>query len=285
MKIRIEDDFDLFKIANCGQCFRAKLSGDGTWRFVTGGELIYIKELTSDHYEVSFSSVKGDEVIYTEEDHSLWENVWIPYFDLERDYQGIRKKAADDPFLTAASDMGKGIRILKQDPFEMLITFIISQRKNIPAIKKSVEALCNDFGRSVKTPFESLSLFPAPGEIDVGERSLLSECSLGYRLPYVKDAIAQVVSGELDLNGLDSLSDEELFESLKQVKGVGDKVSNCICLFAYHRTGRAPVDVWIKRMIDEHYAGINPFPKYGNDGGIMQQFIFYYAQMTKDKKV
>jgi N-glycosylase/DNA lyase len=106
----------------------------------------------------------------------------------------------------------------------------------------------------------------------------LDTCGLGYRLPYVLGAAKDVASGLLDLKELYSYDDEELFNELKKVKGVGDKVANCICLFAYHRIARAPKDVWINRVIEEEYSGIDPFPKYDKYAGIMQQYMFYAAK-------
>ncbi len=276
MIVRIEDDLDLSKIADCGQCFRAK-QFDETWRFVTRDQAVYIKRASENEYEARLCNFSENNISEGE----LWENVWKPYFDLSRSYKDVRSLSKSDPFMAQAAELGKGIRILKQDPFEMLLTFIVSQRKSIPAIKKSVEAMCKRFGRRVKTDMEEFYLFPKASDIDTGEASELSECSLGYRLDYIKSAVSMVASGELDLGALEGFSDETLFEALKAVRGVGDKVSNCICLFAYGRTGRAPVDVWIKRMMDEHYNGENPFLAFGDAAGIMQQYIFYYAQQTK----
>ncbi len=277
MILRIEDDFDLSKIADCGQCFRARYFDDGSWRFVTRDQVAYIKRASEYDFEARLYDFSGKNMSEKE----IWDNVWKPYFNLSRNYGDIRRLSESDPFMYRASELGKGIRILRQDPFEMLITFIISQRKSIPAIKKSVEAICIHFGRRVENDMEEIYLFPIPTDIDIGEATKLLECSLGYRLDYIKSAVSMVASGELDLKKLEDLSDEELFEALKAVRGVGDKVSNCICLFAYGRTGRAPVDVWIKRMMDEHYNGENPFLAYGDAAGIMQQYIFYFAQQTK----
>lgn len=111
----------------------------------------------------------------------------------------------------------------------------------------------------------------------------LREYKLGYRAPYIMDAIRQVQGKQIDLYGLASRSDRKLFETLKQIAGVGDKVANCICLFAYGRTRLAPVDTWIKKVIDQKYKGKNPFPKYKDGAGIMQQYIFYYAQTHKEE--
>ena len=109
----------------------------------------------------------------------------------------------------------------------------------------------------------------------------MSECGLGYRVEYVLNAVEQALNGCLDTSKLEAMSDEELFLELKKIKGVGDKVANCVMLFAYHRIGRAPVDTWILKVINEQYGGVNPFDKYGDIAGVMQQYVFYYVQNRK----
>ncbi len=267
MKVLINDDFDLKKIEESGQCFRVSELEDGTWRFIHLDRVLYIKKTGEGEYEVNASS----------ED---WEKIWLPYFDLGRSYEDIRLSIpAQDPFMRRAAEYGKGIRVLRQDPWEMLITFIISQRKNIPAITKSVELLCDKFGK--EAPGEQIKLFPAPEELGGATEEELNLCKLGYRTPYILDAIDKVNSGEIDLCKLYELDDQELFEELKRVRGVGDKVANCICLFAYGRTSMVPVDTWIARIIDLEYNGESPFARYKTSGGIMQQWAFYYARSIK----
>ena len=140
MEILISDDFGLRKIAHSGQCFRVREFGDGMFRFVTGSEVLYIKELSVKHFEISCSA-------------ETWNHTWIPYFDLERNYFHIHDTIPDsDTYLQLAAKEGQGIRILHQDPWETLVTFIVSQRKSIPAIKNSVELLANRFGEAITTP-------------------------------------------------------------------------------------------------------------------------------------
>lgn len=158
----------------------------------------------------------------------------------------------------------------------MLVTFIISQRKNIPAISKSVDHIAERYGRPIVTEFETVHAFPTPEELSAASEEDLRGCSLGYRAPYVADAVRLVLSGELDLEAVAKLGDEELFEELKKVHGVGKKVANCICLFAYGRTGLVPVDVWIARAIEQECEGVDPFAAFGDDAGIIQQYVFFY---------
>lgn len=270
MIINIEDDFDLYKIANCGQCFRGIEVTDGVFRFITKENVIYMKADECD--PVTGLVTKLDVSVSQNE----WDNVWHFYFDMNRDYKSIRQSITDDEYLMKASELGKGIRILKQDYYEMLITFIISQRKSIPAIRTSIERMCKLHGKEIKTEYETLYAFPTAKELSDAED--LDSCGLGYRLPYIIDASRDIALGIVDLQKYDMYDDEELFEHLKLFKGVGDKVANCISLFGYGRTNRAPVDVWIKRVIDEEYNGINPFDKYEINAGIMQQYMFYAAK-------
>ncbi|MCI7595124.1 MAG: DNA glycosylase [Lachnospiraceae bacterium] len=271
MTVQITDDFDLKKIADSGQCFRIKAFPDGTYRFITGNQVLYIRKIEPELYDISCSE-------------EIWNSVWYPYFDLDRSYSEIRKRIGPrDQYMLAAAENGRGIRILRQDPWEMLITFIISQQKTIPAIKAAVETLAVCYGSLAADSTDKLYCFPTPWQLSVATEENLREYKLGYRAPYIMDAIRQVQGKQIDLYGLASRSDRKLFETLKQIAGVGDKVANCICLFAYGRTRLAPVDTWIKKVIDQKYKGKNPFPKYKDGAGIMQQYIFYYAQTHKEE--
>ena len=259
--ILINDDFDLDKIIDSGQCFRPCRTGDGAYRFITGDHVVTIRDVTKGSGETP----KRLEISCSREE---WDRVWHRYFDLDTNYREIRNGIPKkDGYLRKAADLGAGIRILRQDKFEMLISFIISQRKSIPAIRTSVEKIVDLYGHD--------GFFPKPSDmLNAAERDLQS-CGLGYRVPYVRQAAKRVALRDIDLEELDRLSDDELFEELKSFHGVGDKVANCVALFAYHRTGRAPVDTWIARVINEQYGGTNPFPKYGSVAGIMQQYMFY----------
>ena len=159
----------------------------------------------------------------------------------------------------------------------MIITFIISQQKTIPSIKSCVEELSQRYGTLLTGEREKIYAFPTAVQLEKATEEELRECKLGYRAPYIVDAAEKISSGSIDLDDLYHRSDKKTFETLKMISGVGDKVSNCICLFAYGRTRLAPVDTWIKKVIDQEYKGKNPFPRYKNAAGIMQQYIFFYA--------
>lgn len=268
--ITIDDDFDLAKIIDSGQCFRPHRIEEGVFRFVSGEHTVDIVDetlLSSGNRSKDPESSTKLKISCTRKE---WDSIWCSYFDLDTNYRKIRKSIPkDDRYLRDAAKKGAGIRILRQDKFEMLISFIISQRKSIPAIRTSIERLVELYGHD--------GFFPKPSDMLGATEEELASCGLGYRVPYIRKAVERVAHHDVNLEALDELSDEELFNELKSFHGVGDKVANCVALFAYHRTGRAPVDTWIARVIDEQYAGVNPFHRYGNVAGIMQQYMFFSA--------
>lgn len=264
--IQIVDDFDLDKILDSGQCFRPCRVQSGEYRFITGSQLLYLRPLGEGEYQAKCAP--GE-----------WERTWRPYFDLERSYGSLRRRwAGQAGFAQQALDYGQGIRVLQQDPWEMLITFILSQRKSIPAIRTGVELLAERFGQVVDTGTERVSLFPSPAQLAAAAESDLRECGLGYRTRYIQHAAQAVVSGALDLKSLALLPDETLLAKLMEMDGVGKKVANCVALFGYGRTALAPIDVWIARLIQEDFDGQDPFPQYGAEAGILQQYFFYYKR-------
>lgn len=265
-QIDIQDDFDLEKTASCGQCFRAKPLENGLFRFVSGEHVIYIKDMGNHQFSVSCTD---DE----------WKEIWTRYFDLDRSYESLYYEEREKhEFVRKAMDCGRGIRILRQDPWEMLVTFIISQRKSIPAISKSVEALAEKYGHPIETDYEILHSFPTPDEMAHASIEELQECGLGYRVPYIYDAVQKVASGSLDLAAIADFNDADLFQELLTIQGVGKKVANCICLFGYGRIARVPVDVWIARAVDGDCCGEDPFPLFESNAGIIQQYVFYYMK-------
>ncbi len=271
-EIAVNDDLDLDKIIDSGQCFRPHRTGCGTYRFISGSHLVDITDKTlvsEDKFKKGWDGVTVLSVSCTKKE---WDSYWHRYFDLDRNYRKIRSSIPkEDDFLRSSARAGEGIRILCQDRFEMLISFIISQRKSIPAIRTCIEKIVALYGHE--------GFFPEPSGMLNATADELSSCGLGYRVSYIQKAVKRVALCEVDLEALDELSDEELFEELKSFAGVGDKVANCVELFAYHRTGRAPVDTWIKKVIEEKYNGHDPFPRYKENAGIMQQYMFYYAKV------
>jgi N-glycosylase/DNA lyase len=258
-------DFDLEKIRKSGQCFRMVQTGDNTFALIAHGRRLHLAQ-------------KPDfvELACTQED---FDRIWKDYFDLSTDYAAFRGAVdAEDDFLTQAAAFGEGIRILQQDAWEMLVTFLISQRKNIPAIQKAVEALCRLCGEPFEDEGETYYAFPTPQSIAKLSREDLDGCSLGYRSPYVLAAARLVADGTLNLTALQALNDDALLEALQTVPGVGPKVANCVALFGFHRLAGFPRDVWINRVIDDRYGGVFPLERYEGFAGVIQQYLFFYAR-------
>jgi N-glycosylase/DNA lyase len=268
MIIEIKDDFDLLKIADSGQCFRFNKCSDG-YSVVAGDKYVFVKKVGETEYDFSCDS-------------KTFDLFWKDYFDLETSYSDIRKRIdkKTDEYLFCASEYGKGIRILRQDPWEMLISFIISQRKNIPAIKASIEKLCALAGKKIGTDPEGKEIFsfPTPKELAAVSMEALSACSLGYRDKYVHRAAMDVASGVCKLESYKELDDEKLREKLLELYGVGVKVANCEILFGYHRLDAFPKDVWINRVLELKYPDGFLFDRYAPYNGVMQQYLFFYSR-------
>ena len=266
MLVDIQDDFDLGKIAVSGQCFRARRFEDDSYRFITREHILYIRRERKGQFFVSC-------------DAEEWKKVWWTYFDLDRRYSEMFKKNRDKhSFVREAMMFGRGLRVLRQDPWEMLVSFIISQRKSIPAISKSVEMLAEKYGRPIGTPLETVFTFPTSKELELASSEDLKACGLGYRTRYILDAVSKTTQGILNMEALSAYSDIHLLEALQQVAGVGKKVANCVALFGYGRSACVPVDVWISRAIKDGCGGKSPFPLFGDNAGIIQQYVFYYEK-------
>ena len=267
MTVQITDDFDLDKILASGQCFRPQKQADGWYRFLSGKHLLFLKPQGSGEYAVRCEP-------------GMWEQFWHGYFDLDRSYSALRGKLdGQNDFLQRAMEYGRGIRVLRQDAWEMLVTFIISQRKSIPAIRTAVNLLAECCGEPLYNEGgKTVYAFPSAEALCRAGEQTLQQCGLGYRTRYVLHAAQQAADGTLDLKALEALPDEALFARLMELDGVGKKVANCVCLFGYGRVGRVPVDVWIERLIREEFAGQDPFPQFGQEAGIVQQYLFFYKR-------
>ena len=265
IETQIADDFNLDLISDSGQCFRWVKDDTGSYRIIHHEQRLRIR-----HHK--------DNVFYLSCSEDKYRNVWYDYFDFGTDYRSIRKcvNRKEDPFLADACEYGKGIRILRQDPWEMLVSFIISQNKNIPAIKRSVELLCEAAGKQQEDDEASYYLFPTPEEILALSDEALAACRLGYRCRYVKAAALDVANGKLNLDWLKNETEETTIKELTNVCGVGIKVASCVSLFGFHHVDAFPIDVWIRRILDNEYPGGYPKEKYSPYNGIYQQYMFYY---------
>ncbi|MBP5471971.1 MAG: DNA-3-methyladenine glycosylase 2 family protein [Lachnospiraceae bacterium] len=265
--ISLKGGIDLIKTERSGQCFRW-IESEGSYLIPAGGMLARVSE-AGDGIDVFLLSSVGKRKT------ADIEAFWKKYFDAELDYESIRMMPdKKDRFLKGAAASGEGIRIIYQEPFETLITFIISQRKSIPAIKTSVERICASVGR--KIPGTDVFDFPSPKELSLLGADELTACGLGYRAPYIHAASESVYHGDTDLDKRKGLSDDGLLAELMALNGVGVKVANCTALFGFHRLDLFPIDVWIQRALDTYYDGTFPLEKYHPYNGIMQQYIFAF---------
>ncbi len=265
--------FEPAKIFNCGQCFRFERAGDA-YEGVARGKYLRV-EKTAD----------GAVVIYGA-DGKDFDEIWREYLDLDTDYAAISKGFEDTyGVMKDAVRAGGGIRILRQDPWETLCSFIISQNNNIPRIKKIIEALCRNYGERIYSPDgREFYTFPTAQRLfEAGEEEIFS-FKTGFRAKYIFDAAKKVHNGEIDLDSIYNMSTAEGMEYLKRIKGVGDKVAQCVLLFAYHKTDSFPVDVWVKKIIDKYFGGKTP--DFGEFAGIAQQYLFYYERyIVSDIKI
>lgn len=261
-------DFDLIHTFECGQCFRWNKNCDHSYTGVVGNCVINVKQ-KNDCFEFDCN----DELLINS------------YFDLEKDYCGIKKRLSSiDDVLPKAIPAGYGIRLLKQDPWEALVSFIISANNNIPRIKKIVESLCCNFGTEIKYNDTSYYTFPSSDAISKLTVEQLDVIKSGFRAKYIIDASQKVSNGIVDLEAVYSMNTNDAREYLKQIKGVGNKVADCVLLFAYQKYDVFPKDVWIKKVLNDLYGvdekNFDDFvaEHFGNLAGFAQQYLFYYMR-------
>ena len=255
--------FDLEKTFTCGQCFRFNKSEDGKWHGVVADKEII---LWQDHDKIVMEDVSRDE----------FENFWYNYFDLDRNYQEINKAFSTNETLNTALNYGKGIRILNQESWESLCSFIISQNNNIPRIKGIIDRLCSSFGKKLINNYS----FPSADVIANLTLEDLAPLRSGFRAKYILDAAKKVSLGEINLEKISKLGSDKARQELTKIYGVGEKVADCTLLFGMGHIDVCPKDVWIKRALTVLFDG--DFPECAIDyAGIAQQYIFYFARETK----
>ncbi len=262
--VRIENmgSLSLSDTLCCGQSFR--------WRECEGGftGVAFGKKVTVCK-EGETLLIKGS----TEED---FENIWKPYFDLDTDYVALRKDlSSKHPILKEAAKFAPGIHILRQEPFEALISFIISQNNNIKRIEGIVDRLCENFGEELSDGFYA---FPTAERLANLTEEDLAPLRAGFRNRYILSAARKVHSGEVDLEACRVLPFDKAKAQLMTIVGVGSKVADCVLLYGLHRTEAFPMDVWMKRAMSTLFPDVNP-ADFGEYAGVAQQYIFHYSRM------
>ena len=257
-------DFDLYGIFECGQCFRWNLDESGAYIGVAFGKAVRLRR-------------KG-ESIFISCSMEDFQSVWYDYFDLSRNYETIRESMNISEFMRSATAYGKGIRILRQERWEALCSFIISQNNHIPRIKKIVEALCELFGEQVEFAGKTYYSFPSPEKLCTLDELDLASLRCGYRASYILSAARAVADGSIDLEALSQSSLDIARKELLKIHGVGNKVADCVLLFGLGLLDSFPIDVWMKRALSEHFSPDFDPSVFSPYAGIAQQYIFHYKR-------
>ena len=257
-------DFDLGRIFECGQCFRWNADRDGIYTGVVKNRAARVRRVG---LSVFISGSMED-----------FETLWREYFDLDRDYEEIRRELCLDEFMQKATAYGAGIRILRQDKWEALCSFIISQNNNIPRIKGIINSLCRLHGERLEFECGERYGFPSAEKLAGLDAEDLAPIRCGYRAEYIIRAARDIAAGKVNLENLAHDTPDAARAALKKLHGVGNKVADCAVLFGLNMLDAFPMDVWMKRAIAEHYGpGFDP-AVFGPYAGIAQQYIFYYTR-------
>lgn len=260
-----EDVFSLPQTLDCGQAFRWEKGEDGKWHGVVKAKPLTVCET-------------DEGVVFENTSPEDFEKIWREYFDFDTDYSSIRNSFSDDFYLSRAMDFCGGIRLLKQEPWEALCSFIISQNNNIPRIKGIISRLCSAFGDDLGGGDFS---FPPAERLAAMEPEELSPLRAGFRAKYIVDAARKVASGEVPLYSLEELPLEEGLRSLMKIKGVGPKVASCALLYGCGKKDAFPIDVWVKKILAELYPDGFPFDA-SPCKGVAQQYLFHYRRFSED---
>ncbi len=271
-KIEVQNgpDFNIQDILECGQVFRYKV--------VDSGYEVYALS-----HKASISCQKDTTIILCDD-----EKFFEKYFDFSTEYDRIKTELKGEELLDKAITEGTGIRILRQDPLETIISFIISANNNIPRIKKILEKICENYG-SKKVGYYA---FPTLQQLKEIPQEFFSKIGCGYRAPYLFKTI-QMLNKDFPLQQLYDMNTADAKKELIKLYGVGGKVADCIMLYGYHKTNVFPCDTWIKKVYVEHFGGNEKLSAekiseyfvslYGNNAGFAQQYLYYYKRL-KEKK-
>ena len=258
------DHFDIAQICDSGQCFRMRKLEERKYCVIASEKYLEIEQ-------------KGDVCRFFCEEEEF-ESFWKDFFDLDTDYEAYISQAnPNDKYLNQAIAFGSGIRILHQDLWEMIVSFLISQQNNITRIRKCIANICEKYGEERENfRGEVYHTFPTPEAFAGLPEDALKECNLGYRSKYVVRTARSIVNGEVDLDEIKKMPYKKAKEELLELFGIGEKVADCICLFALHHLQAFPVDTHIRQALDAHYKRGFPRRRYKGFEGVMQQYIFYW---------
>lgn len=262
-------------IFECGQCFRWQVESDGSYTTVAFGKVLNVIN-------------QDEKVILSNTNMEDFKNIWHDYFDLDRDYSKVIDRLKKDETLERATEFGKGIRILNQDEWETLVSFILSANNRIPMIQRSIRLLSEHFGEFIEE-YRGVRYysFPQAEELKGLRVEDLSECKTGFRAKYIISAAEIVGNKEIDIYALKNVDTDLARKELMRFRGIGPKVSDCIMLFSMGKQDAFPIDVWVKRVMEYFYleedTNLKDIQKYarekfGDLAGFAQQYLFYYAR-------
>jgi len=279
-EIEKNDSFNLKHIFECGQCFRWNKETDGSYTGIFKNNVLNVKE---ENEKIIFQGICENKI----------EHVVIDYFDLKTNYGKIKKELSKiDCYLEESIKFGKGIRILNQDLWEVLISFIISANNNIPRIKGIVERISSKYGKEIIYKGKKYYTFPTPEELSKASVEDLRKLGLGFRDKRVYETTIKIKSGEINLNKIAKIKEtNKIRKILETLPGVGPKVADCILLFGLKRFEVFPIDVWVRRVMNDLYIKNEDETKvdkkeieelartkYANLAGIAQQYLFYWKR-------
>lgn len=251
----LPDSFSLKDTLTCGQCFRWEEQKDGSFSGIAGGS--YGKR--------AILYQKGETLLIESETKP---DFWAQYLDLDEDYDQWKIRFRKDPTLSSAIAYCGGIRLLRQDPWETMVSFIISANNNIPRIKGIIGRLCENFGEN--------GAFPSAERLSTLDLDDLAPLRAGFRAKYILDAAQKVAAGALNLTAVAGMDIEDARKELMTVNGIGPKVAECILLYGFHRLEAFPIDTWIKKVLTQYYP--DGFPNWAEPRGIAQQYLFHYIR-------
>lgn len=286
--VRIEGINNLLvpQIFDCGQCFRFDpVESSGVkceFEGIAHGRYVRFGQDSPDTLEI-YNSTPED-----------YENIWNHYLALDEDYTAVRAEITErfnracrkeDRVTAAAMKFGSGIRILRQDPWETICSFIISQNNNIPRIKKIIAEMSRAYGEPIIHAGRTYHAFPTAQALASAGEDALFKLKTGFRAKYIYDAAKRTASGELDYPAIAKAPPAEAMERLCVIKGVGPKVASCAMLFGFGKTEAFPIDVWIKRVLAKYYPDGLDISSLGRYAGIAQQYLFYYERYRGELEI
>ena len=273
IKIKLVNDFDLESTISCGQIFRFEKQNDNSYNAILSDRVVNIKQ-------------SGNYLYVSSNDENDLENVITNYLDLKTDYKTINDKIKKmDKNIVSAVEFSKGLTMIKQDPFEASMAYIISANNGVPQITAALNNIATAYGKKIMFNNKDFYLFPKPIDLKGVSTDEYRNCKVGFRDKYLKEFVDKINNNKLDLNKYYDMNTSDALDDLQKNNGIGPKVASCILLFAYQKYDVFPVDTWVKKVMKQTYgiegeANIRKFAKetYGKYSGLAIQYMFNYGR-------